>query len=177
MKHTLTCGLLFAVLAAPAQAEGWKMLPFKEPGWSPEFTLSVNTGPMDFDVDGVDTDNATGLQLSLNCPWFSPPAGNIRQQFNYNTFDHDGVKVTTFEMNPHWYTGKGGLTFGAGPGIGYVWVDPDSGSDDSMWALQLSADVEYRTGALFIGAGTRYQFTENGDADNLLTQVKVGVNF
>ncbi|MFB6259426.1 MAG: hypothetical protein ABEJ96_10735, partial [Thiohalorhabdaceae bacterium] len=60
----------------------------------------------------------------------------------------------------------------------------DAGADDSMLAGQFSADLEYRRGLLFLGAGSRYQWTESADlggngqtVDNWLHQVKLGVNF
>jgi hypothetical protein len=177
MKRALALGVLLTGLAGPLLADGWTMLPFKEPGWSPQFTLSINYGPMDPDIRGVGTDNAIGAQLSLDCPWFSPPTGTIRQQFNFNSFDNDGLKIQTLEMNPHWYVGEGNLRFGVGPGVGYVRGKPEVGDDDSVWGFQLNADIEYRHGALFAGVGTRYQYTEGGKADNLLTQVKLGINF
>jgi hypothetical protein len=44
--------------------------------------------------------------------------------------------------------------------------------------------VEYRQGALFLGAGARYQFTETetisateDGVDNWLVQLKAGINF
>jgi len=110
----------------------------------------------------------------------------IRQQFNYNRFDEDGLEIATLEMNPRYYMGEGDLTFGVGPGIGYVWAEADAaGVDEGMWALQLGADIEYRRGALYLGAGTRYQLTQDEElgntgekgVDNGLSTVKVGVNF
>ncbi|WP_018936253.1 hypothetical protein [Thioalkalivibrio sp. ALJ24] len=177
MKTAFTTAVLCAGLVGTAQAGEWTTSPYQDPEWSPDFTLAATAGPMDVDVSGVGSDTAVGAQFSMNCPWFSPPAGNIRQQFNYNRFDNDGLKLQTFEMNPRWFGGSGRLTYGAGPGIGYVRTNPDDESSDSMWAFQVGADVEYRHGALFAGAGVRQQFTSGGDADNLLGQVKVGVNF
>jgi hypothetical protein len=117
--------------------------------------------------------------------WFSPPSGIIRQQFNLNRFDDHGLELTTFEINPRYYIGDGNLRFGFGPGFGYMWADPPLGGNEGLWTLQLGADIEYRTGALFLGLGTRYQFTENervgfsrdSGMDNWLTTVKVGMNF
>ncbi|MGM0554615.1 MAG: hypothetical protein ACQETK_12760 [Pseudomonadota bacterium] len=177
MKNVLATAALFAGLITTAHADGWTMKPYQQADWSPEFTLAATAGPMDADISGLGTDTALGAQLSLNCPWFTPPKGNIRQQFNYNTFDNDGVKISTIEMNPRWYGSSGNISYGAGPGLGYVRVNPDDGPSDSMWAFQLGGDVEYRHGALFAGVGVRYQFTSGGDADNLLGQVKLGVNF
>lgn len=188
MRTPIVQGLLLLAassLASQALAGEWEMLPFKKDGWSPDFTLALTAGPMDPDVEGVDSDTATGVQLSLNCPWFSPPEGSIRQQFNYNVFDDDNVEIKSFELNPHWYVGDETLQYGFGPGLGYLWVTPNGGDEQGLWSLQLSADIEYRTGAFFVGAGTRYQFTQSKDfgagskqdVNNLLTQIKVGVNF
>ena len=183
MKKTLFGGLALlaaSTLAAPAMAEGWKAMPVMEDGWDPEFTVALTYGPMNFDEDGVDDENATGAQFSLNCPWFGPPAGAIRQQFNYNSVEvASAVDVTTFELNPRYYMGDGSVTFGFGPGVGYMWAD--DGTEDNVWTFQVGADVEYRSGAMFVGAGTRYQVTQDfddgEDANNLLTTVKLGVNF
>lgn len=184
MKKIVIGGMLVLGLSSTAMAEGWKSMPYKDADWSPEFTLALTTGTMDTEITGLDSNSATGLQLSLNCPWFSPPNGNIRQQFNYNQFDHDDVKITTFELNPHWYFGEGNLTYGPSVGFGYVWVDPDGLSKTGMWSAQVGADVEYRSGAFFLGAGIRYQATQNKEiapgengASNTLAQIKVGVNF
>lgn len=188
MRKQIAQGLLVlaaSTLASQALAGEWEMLPFKNAGWSPDFTLALTTGPMDPDVDGVDSDTASGVQLSLNCPWFSPPEGTIRQQFNYNTFDDGNVEIKSFELNPHWYVGDEALQYGFGPGLGYVWATPKGLDEQGMWSVQLSADIEYRSGAFFVGAGTRYQVTQSkdfgagtkDDANNLLTQIKVGMNF
>jgi len=180
------CVLLGAMCLSTAQADEWKMLPFKDPSWSPDFILAVTAGELDPDVDGVDSGTAVGAQLSLNCPWFEPPKGAIRQQFNYNSFDENGLEITTLEINPRYYMGEGDLTFGVGPGLGYLWAESDAaGVDTGMWALQLGADVEYRMGALYLGAGTRYQLTQDEElgatgqegVDNWLTSVKLGINF
>jgi hypothetical protein len=186
MKKTAWGAALLAAAIAPgsAHAEGWNLFPFLDEGWSPDFTLAATGGLMTPDIDGVDTDTAVGAQLSLTCPWFAPPSGEIRQQFNYTRYDEGNLEIRSLELNPHYYIGEGNLTFGFGPGVGYVWVEPDGGKETTLWAAQFSADVEYRRGMLFVGAGTRYQLTEDlhlggseRGANNWLHQVKVGVNF
>lgn len=183
---TWLTALLASALLLPgaANAQGWNLFPFLDEDWSADFTLAATGGLMDPDVEGLDSDTAVGAQLSLNCPWFDPPQGQIRQQFNYTTYEDGPTEIRSLELNPHYYLGEGNLTFGFGPGLGYVWVGNDGGADDSMWAGQFSADVEYRRGLLFVGAGTRYQWTQSGDfdgneesVDNWLHQVKLGLNF
>ena len=174
MKKTLFGGLALlaaSTLAAPAMAEGWKALPVTEDGWDPEFTVALTYGPMSFETSGIEDDNAAGAQLSLKCPWFAPPSGSIRQQFNYNSYDKSGEEVSTFELNPRYYMGDGSLTFGFGPGVGYMWGEGTL--DEGVWTFQVGADIEYRNGAMFIGAGSRYQVTQDfdktdGDGNNVL---------
>ena len=94
-----------------------------------------------------------------------------------------------FEINPRWYNSKSkdGLIYGVGPGFGYMSTTIKTPSKDysgSGWTLQMGADIEYREGMFFVGAGTRMMWTQDLDldvatlsVDNTLTQLKVGVNF
>ena len=94
--------LLLVLLSATVSmaAEGWRALPFRDAEWSPDFTLALSYGSMDPDTSLGSSDPALGLQFSLNCPWFTPPQGMIRQQFNYNRFDEGQLEISTLEMNP-----------------------------------------------------------------------------
>lgn len=184
ITHLSAAVLATALVPVSAHGAGWNLLPFQDEDWSADLTLAATGGLMDPDVEGLDSDTAVGAQFSLNCPWFEPPQGQIRQQFNYTTYDEGSVEIRSLELNPHYYMGEGNLTFGFGPGLGYVQVENDAGADDSMLAGQFSADLEYRRGRLFVGAGSRYQWTEGADlgdngqtVDNWLHQVKLGVNF
>jgi len=172
------------LVAGSASAEAFKMWPYKDANWDPEFNLSITAGQFDPANSGVDNESVTGIQISLNCPWFGPPNGAIRQQMNYNMIQGDGYDVSTFEMNPRWYAVDGDLRYGAGPGLGYMWVKPDGGSDDSSVTLQFSAAVEYTIDNIIIGVGTRYQQTLNDDIsgsgeglNNMLTDLKIGFAF
>lgn len=178
------CALAGSLLATSASAEVIKMWPYKDPDWDPEFNFSVTAGQFDPEVSGVDSESSIGLQLALNCPWFGPPLGALRQQLNLNMVNGDGYDVTTFEINPRWYAVDGNLRYGAGPGFGYMWLDSDTGGDDTSVTLQLSAAVEYYMDNIVIGAGTRYQHTLNDDfnnsgdgLNNLLTDIKIGFTF
>jgi hypothetical protein len=187
-KKLVSLGLLASLVAVPVFAEeesGWVIGPAFEEGWKPEFTLALAANYIEPDISGIDGDSSLGLQLSLNCPWFQPPSGVIRQQFNINQFDKGGIKLTTFEINPRYYVETSpNFRVGFGPGFGYMWTDANVGAEEGMWTLQLGGDLEYGQGALFLGAGARYQFTQNKDlgigndgADTWLVQLKAGVNF
>jgi hypothetical protein len=185
MKTKLSALAFFsaAVLSGSALAEGWVVGPVFKDGWKPEFTLAAVGGSMD--VDHAGSDLYTGVEFSLNCPWFQPPKGVIRQQFNIGTYDDSGMEVTSFEMNPNYFmTIAPGLTFGIGPGVGYARASYLNGPTEGLWSVQASANLNYRSGALFMGAGARYQDTRDKTlapgvkgADNWLISAKVGFNF
>ena len=184
--------LLLCALSSAASAENvvndsgeWTLGPAFKPEWKPHFTIAATAGYLAPDIDGVSGSSSPGIQLSLNCPWFTPPSGAIRQQFNYNTFDNDGQQLKSLEMNPRYFmSASPSILIGFGPGLGYVWTESDLGKDKNVWALQLGADIEYRHKRLFLAFGSRYQWTQdkelglaNSGANNLLTQGKIGINF
>ncbi|MDH5784719.1 MAG: acyloxyacyl hydrolase [Chromatiales bacterium] len=179
LTGTLFCGSALA-------GEYIKMWPYKDPNWDPEFNLSVTAGQFDPSPNGMQNETSLGLQLSLNCPWFGPPVGALRQQFNLNKVDGDGYDLTTFEINPRWYAVDGNLRYGAGPGFGYMWIKPESSllGDESSFTLQVSAAIEYRIDNISLSAGTRYQHTSNQDMwgsgdgmNNIITDIKIGFDF
>jgi len=184
MKHKLKALTFLAILAISgnALADGWTLGPAFKPGWKPEFTMAAVVGSMDVKNGG--SSDYKGAELSLNCPWFQPPTGVIRQQFNIGNYEHGGMSVTSFEVNPNYFISVApGWTVGAGPGFGFVRAyQGDHGA--VMASLQASANVNYRNGPFFFGAGARYQDTRNKElvpgtngADNWLLSAKVGINF
>ncbi len=185
MKKQLYALALFPVfaLSGSALADGWVMGPAFKDGWKPEFTLAAVGGVMD--VDKTDNDAYWGAEFSLNCPWFQPPKGVIRQQFNIGRYDNDGLKLTSFEMNPNYFmTLAPNWALGIGPGIGYAKADVQGGDDEGLWSIQASVNLNYRNGPLFAGLGARYQDTQDKKlapgvegADNWLVSAKVGINF
>ena len=192
LKNKTLCALFLCALSSTAAAEKltsdsgeWVMGPAFKPEWKPHFTIAATAGYLDPDINGVSGSSSPGIQLSLNCPWFSPPTGAIRQQFNYNTFNNDGQKLKSLEMNPRYFIpASPSILVGFGPGLGYLWTESDLGKDKNVWALQLGADIEYRYKRLYLGLGTRYQWTQdkeigvaNKGANNLLTTAKLGFNF
>lgn len=175
--------LTAAALSGSALAEGWVMGPAFKDGWDPEFTLAAVGGSMD--VDNADSATYKGLEFSLNCPWFQPPTGAIRQQFNIGTYDDNGFEITSFEMNPNYFmTLSPNLSLGIGPGVGYARTSYLNGPTEGLWSVQASANLNYRSGPLFLGAGARYQDTRDKTlapgirgADNWLINAKIGINF
>lgn len=177
---TLLSSLVFPVTAT---AEGWVLGPVFKDGWDPEFTLAAVGGSLDAD----DTDGGLykGVEFSLNCPWFQPPKGAIRQQFNIGRYDNDGLEMTSFEMNPNYFMSLApNWTLGVGPGVGYARASFNNGGTEGLWSIQASANLNYRNGPLFAGVGARYQNTQDKNlaagvdgADNWLISAKLGVNF
>lgn len=173
-----------SLLASSAAADMFTTMPSKDPNWQPEFTLAITGGQFDPKPSGADTESSTGIQLSLNCPILKPSSGVIRQQFNYTMVNGSNYDVSSLEANPRWYTVNGNLRLGAGPGFGYMSVNPKGSSSESTVTLQLGASMEYRLESITLGAGYRYMYTLDQDMfgsgdgmDNNLAEVSLGFNF
>ena len=181
LSALLGLGLLAAATATFA-GDDWKLLPVRDANFKPDLTLSAAVGSLN--PEHVNSGIYTGAELAFNCLALQPPSGVIRTKVSLGRFDHDGMKLTTFEVNPRWTTNLSqDLTVGFGPGIGLVKAEM-SGHSKDLAALQLGADLDYRVGALNLGLGARWQATQNKEiapgkngADNFLVQAKVGVNF
>ena len=175
-------GLSLATASVATRAEDFKFLPVRDANYKPDITLSVAGGRLNGTPAG--SGNYTGVELAFNCLLIQPPSGVIRSKISYGQFDHNGLKLNTFEINPRWTMSVDkNLTFGVGPGIGLVKADV-TGKATSMAAFQVGADLDYRIGALNLGLGARWQDTRNKDiapgvhgANNTLVQAKIGFNF
>ena len=183
MKTTriLTIAAALSALTAPAFAGDWQFLPIADKGYAPNFVASVTGGIMD--PQHVGSGDAWGLELAFNCGLVQTPTGVVRTKLSVNKFDKAGLELTTVELNPRWTIPVAkDLTFGVGPGIG--WVKADGGRNVDMFAWQAGADLDYRIGQLNLGLGARWQDTVNKNlgggregADNWLVQAKVGIAF
>jgi len=185
LRTPLTVLLGFSLVIASAAtlaADGWKVMPVRDANFKPYMTLSAAVGSLD--PEHVSSGSYAGAELAFNCLALQPPTGVIRTKISLGQFDHQGMKLTTFEVNPRWTVNLNqDLTVGIGPGIGFVKAEVAGRSTD-MAALQIGADLDYRIGALNLGLGARWQATQNENiapgrsgADNFLIQAKVGVNF
>jgi len=163
-------------------ADGWKYLPVLDSQYKANTTLSIVGGALN--STPVGSGGYVGAELAFNCLLLQPPTGVIRSKISYGKFDHNGLLLNTFEVNPRWTTElNNNLTFGVGPGIGLVRTEKN-GQTTSMAALQVGADLDYKIGALSLGLAARWQDTRNkiiapGEqgANNTLLEAKVGYNF
>jgi hypothetical protein len=176
-------GLCFALAAAPALAGGeWKAMPVGDPAYKADVTASALLGSMD--PEHVGSDSFVGAEVAFNCILLEPPAGFIRSKISVGRFSSDGLKLTSYEINPRWmFDIDKDLSVGFGPGIGYVDAKT-AGNSTGMWAGQLGADLDYRMGAINLGLAARWQGTANRTlaagvkgADNTLIEAKIGYNF
>ncbi|MET0091558.1 MAG: outer membrane beta-barrel protein [Candidatus Thiodiazotropha sp.] len=164
-------------------ADHWGFLPAKSDGFDPDLTLSVMGGITDPLPHGLDADLSFGLELPMNCLLLDPPQGSIRQQFSYMQYDDSGLKITSFEMNPHYlYRIDDKFSIGVGPGIGYVDADGRH-VNEGVLAIQGGVSLHYKMSEqLFLGAEARYQWTQelddtNDDLKNTRIFGKVGYRF
>lgn len=184
MRQIHKClGVAGLVLAAGSASAGeWQFLPIMKEGYKPEFVLSAVAGTLD--PKGADRDTYAGLELAMNCGLFQTPSGVVRTKISYGGYDHDGLEYRSFEIDPRWTVPLAqNLSFGIGPGIGYVRTEVADRETD-LFAWQLGADVDYRVGRVSLGLGVRWQDTVNktvapgtDGAENWLVQAKIGYAF
>lgn len=185
MKKTFVVLTLCLGVNSTLQASEWVLGPAFKPGWQPNFTLAGMGGYLKPEENVGKGATYAGLELSLDCPWFQPPSGTIRQQFWYGRYDKDGTELQSFEINPRYFVDVApNLSVGIGPGFGYVKADTPFARGVDMASLQFGGDIHYRAGILMIGMGARYQVTTNKTlgpdqegADNWVVTAKVGINF
>ena len=184
MKFRQRCilSLCMAVASTSVLAADWEFLPVGNANYKPDLTLSLAAGTMNGTPAG--SGSAESVELAFNCILLQPPTGQIRSKISWNSFDHHGLKLSTLEVNPRWTLNLDkNLSWGIGPGVGYVRADLN-GRSTSMAALQLGTDLDYRIGALNLGLGARWQDTKNKvlangsrGANNTMLQAKVGFTF
>jgi len=180
-------GTLFSGTALAEEEKGWTVLPYQNDDFDPHFNVALATSIMATKVSGASSGAINGVVLSLNCPWFQPPMGTIRQVFNYNIYDEDNLKIKTFEMNPRYFIPVSpSVQVGFGPGVGYVTIAPKDSAEAHVLSFQIGADLDYRNKNLFAGISARYMMTQEdkfggstdeSDVDNLAIQMRVGYNF
>lgn len=169
-------------MTSTAFADDWKFLPVRDADYKPDLTLSVVGGVMNGTPGGSGA--YRGLEVALNCMALQPPSGVIRSKISLGTFDHNGLKLTSFEINPRWTNLiSKDLTFGIGPGIGFVKAEVN-GQSTNLAAFQVGADLDYQIGSINLGLAARWQDARKKDigagiqgANNTLIQAKVGYNF
>lgn len=185
MKRTtlsIAMGLGLITLTASAFSGDWTFMPIRDAAYKADTTLSLAGGTLSGTPAG--SGSYTGVELAFNCLALQPPSGVIRSKVSYGEFNHNGLKLSSFEVNPRWTTKlSDNLSFGIGPGIGYVQAK-SLGVSTGMGAVQIGADLDYRVGALNLGLGARWQNTGNkyiapgiNGANNSLVQAKLGINF
>lgn len=176
-------GLCFSLVATGALAEGeWKYLPVADAGFKPDVTLSAIVGAMD--PKNANSSTFSGAELAFNCLLLQPSSGVIRSKISIGQYDHGGLKLTSYELNPRWtFNIDQDLSVGFGPGIGYVDAKA-AGQSKGLWAGQVGADLDYRIGKLNLGLAARWQGTQDRQiaagykgADNTLVEAKIGFNF
>lgn len=182
MQSTLIA-LSLSLAATAALADGnWKFMPVSDAGFKPDVTVSALLGSMD--PRHASASSFVGAEVTFNCLAVQPPSGVIRSKLSVGEYKHNGLKLTSYELNPRWmFNLDKDLSAGFGPGIGYVETKA-GGVSKGLWAAQVGADLDYRIGSVNLGLAARWQDTRNTvigtgnkGAENTLVEAKVGYNF
>lgn len=180
-KVALLASLL---LGTGAGAKEFKVLPILDNGFCPNIQVGLTAGYMN--LKNVNAAGATeGIEISLDCPVFTLPWDNLRQQIMLNHFNSDGLEMTNLEFNPYYLiTLDSGVEWGFGPGFGVIFSEAQK--HDTVFTLQAGTGLKYNISkTVYTGADLRWQWTQkaelsNGvreDLDNYRAQVKIGYRF
>ncbi len=181
-KAVLAASLL---MGSAASAKEFKALPILDSGFCPNIQVGLTAGYMN--LSNVDAEGTTvGIEISLDCPVFTLPWDNLRQQIMLTHFDSDGLEMTNLEFNPYYLiTLDNGVEWGFGPGFGVIFSDTDHESD-TVFTLQAGTGLKYNISKeIYTGADLRWQWTQEADLgqnhkedlDNYRAQVKIGYRF
>jgi len=180
-KAVLMSALLLGTLS---DAKDFKVLPILDEGFCPNIQVGLISGYMN--LKNVNAEGATvGIEISLDCPVFTLPWDNLRQQIMLERFHSDGLEMTNLEFNPYYLiTLDNGVEWGFGPGFGVIFSDAQSA--DTVFTLQAGTGLKYNLSKqIYTGADIRWQWTQKAeltpgfkeDLDNYRAQVKVGYRF
>lgn len=172
------------LIASSSSAREFKALPILDSNFCPNIQVGLTAGYMN--LKNVAAEGATaGIEISLDCPVFTLPWDNLRQQIMLNHFDSDGLEMTNLEFNPYYLiTLDNGVEWGFGPGFGVIFSD--AGKSDTVFTLQAGTGLKYNISKeVYTGADIRYQWTQKADLtntykedlDNYRAQVKIGYRF
>lgn len=180
-KAALIASLL---IGSTASAKEFKALPILDDDFCPNIQVGLSSGYMNLShVDAAGT--TVGIEISIDCPVFTLPWDNLRQQIMLNHFDSDGLEMTNLEFNPYYLiTLSNGVEWGFGPGFGVIFSDAHE--SDTVFTLQAGTGLKYNINKeIYTGADLRYQWTQeaeldknkNEDLDNYRAQLKIGYRF
>lgn len=170
------------LVGSVGSAKEFKVLPILEGGFCPNIQVGLSTGYMN--LKNVPASGSTvGIEISLDCPVFTLPWDNLRQQIMINRFDSNGLQMTNLEFNPYYLiTLDNNVEWGFGPGFGAIFAD-NGGKSDTVYTLQAGTGLKYNLNKnYYTGADMRWQWTQkmdntSVDLDNYRAQVKIGYRF
>ena len=175
----LALAATLVTLSFAASADGWRFAPLlTDPSFKLEPSIALTANRVD-PKDG-NWDTSMGIDFNFNCGLLQDPQNRMRTHINISRSDDDGVSVNAFELSPRYTVPMGqGLSVGVGPSLA-VYKVSGRGYDETLLAAGVAAGINYRAGALFLGADVRYHNTEEkrgADFNNWTMGLKAGVNF
>jgi hypothetical protein len=179
MKKKMMIAASLAALSVSTQAEGWRFATgFTEQGYKfdPSLAGTVNY----VDPNDYSSDTGFGVDFNFNCALIQDPQNRIRTHLQFGRVSDSGLKANAFELSPRYTVPlSGGFSIGVGPSLAMYQVELP-GYDKNLYGVGVAAGVNFRSGALFLGADARYHDTQSKSGvnfDNLTLGVKAGVNF
>ena len=168
-----------AALSLTAHAEGWRLLPgFTEQGFKFDPSLAATVNYVDPRAHSSDT--GLGVDFNFTCGLIQDPQNRMRTHVQFTRISDSDLDANAFEISSRYTVPLGGgLSVGVGPSLAMYQVDMP-GYDKNLFGIGVAAGVNFRSGALFLGADARYHDTQSRSGenfDNFTVGVKAGINF
>lgn len=170
-----------SLTATASHAEGFRLFPGFQSGFTFEPTLAVSAGVVNVpDAQDHDADFVYGLDFNFNCLLMQTPENRMRTHLQVNHTDNSGLTSTSFELSPRYTLPVGGgFALGVGPVLALVLAD-NGPVDKNLFGYGAVGGLEYRNGILYSGIDVRYLETAKRGAvefDNWALLAKLGINF
>ena len=189
MKHNVFSIIALVMLTgtlsqvAAETDSGARLFPVADESYELGLSVAPKFGILGPATGTLDVRPVYGAELAVNCLLFDLPAGTVRTGFSYNYYQEDSVSLSTLELSPvYFYQISDRISAGVGPGVGYMMLRPDGGSDINLWGVQAVSGVRYTQGIFYAGIEGRYQWHVTDDSDlgnerldNYLMALKVGI--
>ena len=201
IKKTVLFALLLYLLAighlmAETRRKGFVFFPVTEPSFKANFVVSrlfpsiypTPRGQRDPKQDG--SFNGSGVEISLDCPWFQLGSNPLRQQISYvsykQDYTHDSGEeekfaIDSLEFNPQYVISGRVFGFGFGPGFGFLRARSEREKYPRIYfTLQYGASFVVKLGWIHLAVEFRRQKSQEGPGthlDNDRRVFKAGIAF
>ena len=186
--------IMFFLFTLSASAEtgksGFVFFPMTDSSFKPHFTVALmgsSISPTSSDATQTSSSSASGVEISLDCPWFQLGKNPLRQQISIQTYANELENLTSVEFNPHYYLVNIDKKYLVGFGPGFGWLQSSATNSitnettsNTFFTVQYGLSVDINLGNIHLGLESRElisQVKAGKYLENSRNALKLGFNF